>query len=128
MPEIGTSGLMSGDGKRGDGLRPPSYRAHPRLYLSRHRPAEIPQCGRSPAAHSRFILAAKITLLHFLTSSAISLAKSAGDPPRAVPPRLASFAWSFGSAMLTLTSLFSFSMTSSGVRFGPPMPYHALAS
>ena len=22
MPEIGTSGLMSGDGKRGDGLRP----------------------------------------------------------------------------------------------------------
>ena len=27
MPEIGTSGLMSGDGKRGDGLRPPSYRA-----------------------------------------------------------------------------------------------------
>src|SRR6266404_1401925 len=34
MPEIGTSGLMSGDGKRGDGLRPPSYRAHPRLYHS----------------------------------------------------------------------------------------------
>ena len=32
MPEIGTSGLMSGDGKRGDGLRPPSYRAHPQLY------------------------------------------------------------------------------------------------
>ena len=37
MPEIGTSGLMSGDGKRGDGLRPPSYRAHPRLYRSRNR-------------------------------------------------------------------------------------------
>jgi hypothetical protein len=31
MPEIGTSGLMSGDGKRGVGQRP-SYRAHPRLY------------------------------------------------------------------------------------------------
>jgi hypothetical protein len=33
MPEIGTSGLMSGDGKRGDGQRP-SHRAHPRLYRS----------------------------------------------------------------------------------------------
>jgi hypothetical protein len=32
MPEIGTSGLMSGDGKRGDGQGAPSYRAHPRLY------------------------------------------------------------------------------------------------
>ncbi len=31
-PEIGTSGLKSGDGKRDDGQRPPSYRAHPRLY------------------------------------------------------------------------------------------------
>jgi hypothetical protein len=33
MPEIGASGLMSGDGKRGDGQRTPSYRAHPRLYI-----------------------------------------------------------------------------------------------
>jgi len=32
MPETGTSGSMSGDGKRSDGQRPPSYRAHPRLY------------------------------------------------------------------------------------------------
>jgi len=30
MPEIGTSGLMSGDGKRGGGNV--STRAHPRLY------------------------------------------------------------------------------------------------
>jgi len=37
MPEIGSSGLMSGDGKRGVGLRPPSYRAHPRLYRLGHR-------------------------------------------------------------------------------------------
>ena len=78
--------------------------------------------------HIGRILAAKITLLHFLTSSEISLAKSAGDPPRGVPPRLASRDWSFGSAMLTLISLFSFSMTSVGVRLGPPMPYHELAS
>jgi len=93
--------------------------------LSRHRRAEIPQCASSPAAHSRFILAAKITLLHFFTSSEISLAKSSGDPARVVPPRLASCAWSFGAAILTLTSLFSFWMTSAGVRFGPQMPYHA---
>ena len=130
MPELGPYGSVRG--ARGNS-RP--YRESERstvrttrLTLSRHRPAEIPKCGSSPAAHSRFILAAKITLLHFLTSSEISLAKSAGDPPRAVPPRLASRAWSFGSAMLTLTSLFSFSMTSSGVRFGPPMPNHALTS
>ena len=31
MPEIGTSGLMSGNGKRGGGNV--STRAHPRLYL-----------------------------------------------------------------------------------------------
>ena len=36
MPELGTSGLTSGDGKRGDGQRAPSYRAHPRLYLNGH--------------------------------------------------------------------------------------------
>ena len=35
MPEIGTSGSMSGDGKRGVGRMAPSYRAHPRLYLLR---------------------------------------------------------------------------------------------
>src|SRR5438874_619226 len=34
MPEMGTSGLMSGDGKRGDALRV-STRARPRLYLRR---------------------------------------------------------------------------------------------
>jgi hypothetical protein len=31
MLEIGTSGLMSGEGKRGDAVGP-SYRASPRLY------------------------------------------------------------------------------------------------
>ena len=42
MPEIGTSGSMSGDGKRSAGLRAPSYRAHPRLYL-------LPRVARLPA-------------------------------------------------------------------------------
>src|SRR5437899_5262859 len=123
----------------GDGIEPPTS-----TELAEHPPEPLKTSGfgtetdlgrpksRSsaapPAAHSRFILAATTTLLHFLTSSEISLAKSAGDPPRAVPPRVASRAWSFGSAMLRLTSLFSFSMISSGVRFGPPRPNHALAS
>jgi hypothetical protein len=33
MLEIGTSGLMSGEGKRGDAVGP-SYRASPRLYYA----------------------------------------------------------------------------------------------
>src|SRR6516164_8326426 len=74
------------------------------------------------------MLAAKITLPHFLVSSEMSLAKSAGEPASTVPPRLASRALNFGSAMLTLTSLFSLSMSSAGVLFGAPMPNHALAS
>src|SRR5258706_10206650 len=49
MPEIGTSGLMSGDGKRGDGQRAPSYRAHPRLYRS----------GSQPRRRSRLSTAAR---------------------------------------------------------------------
>ncbi len=34
MPEIGTSGSMSGDGKRGVGQSAPSHRARPRLYCA----------------------------------------------------------------------------------------------
>jgi hypothetical protein len=37
MPEIGTSGSMSGDGKRGVGQSAPSHRTDPRLYF--------PGCG-----------------------------------------------------------------------------------
>src|SRR5262245_47582152 len=74
------------------------------------------------------MLAATITLPHFLISSEMSLPKSAGEPPSTVPPRLASRALSFGSAMLILTSLLSLSMSSAGVLFGAPMPNHALAS
>src|SRR5438445_239267 len=81
-----------------------------------------------PAVHSRLIVVVRITLLHFLVSAEMNLPKSAGDPPSAVPPRSASRALSFGSPTLTLTSLFSLSMISSGVRFGAPMPNHTLAS
>src|SRR5262249_49267652 len=79
-------------------------------------------------AYIGLMLAATITLLHFLISSEMSLPKSAGEPPSTVPPRLASRALNFGSAMLILTSLFSLSMSSAVVLFGAPMPYHALAS
>src|SRR5262245_55761776 len=79
-------------------------------------------------AYIGLMLAATITLPHFLISSEMSLPQSAGEPPSTVPPRLASRALNFGSAMLILTSLFSLSMRSAGVPFGAPMPYHALAS
>jgi hypothetical protein len=53
MPEIGSSGLMSGDGKRGVG-QAPSYRAHPRLYhLGRRRIRDVILSGqsRTPREH-----------------------------------------------------------------------------
>src|SRR5262249_4611771 len=58
---------------------------------------------------SGLTLAATITLPHFLVSSEMSLPKSAGEPASTVPPRLASRALNFGSAVLILTSLFSLS-------------------
>jgi hypothetical protein len=73
-------------------------------------------------------LAARTTLPHFLVSSEMSLPKSADEPASTVAPKFANRALSFGSAILALTSLFSSSMTSAGVFFGAPMPYHALAS
>ena len=42
MPEIGTSGSMSGDGKRGVGQSAPSHRARPRLYSV---PSEMESVG-----------------------------------------------------------------------------------
>src|SRR5262245_5830188 len=83
---------------------------------------------REGIAYIGLMLAATITLPHFLVSSEMSLPKSAGEPGSTVPPRLASRALNFGSAMLILTSLFSLSMSSTGVLFGAPMPNHALAS
>src|SRR5499427_1757581 len=59
--------------------------------------------------HCGLMLAATITLPHFLVSSEMSLPKSAGEPASTVPPRLASRALNFGSAVLILTSLFSLS-------------------
>src|SRR5262249_55534364 len=61
------------------------------------------------------MLAARIPLAHFSVSSAMSLAKSAGEPGSTVPPRLASCALSLGSAWPALISLLSLSIICDGV-------------
>src|SRR5258708_1856978 len=84
---------------------------------------------RRRAEHSSaLMLAARITLAHFSVSSAMSFAKSAGEPASAVPPRLARRALILGSARPALIPLLSLSVISAGVAFGAPMPYQVLAS
>src|SRR5262249_54137483 len=80
------------------------------------------------ADHSALMLRARITLPHFSVSSAISLAKSAGEPGRTVAPRSASRAVILGSARAALISLLSLSTISIGVFLGAPMPNQKLAS
>src|SRR5262245_38214208 len=77
--------------------------------------------------HSGLMLAARTTLPHFSVSSPISLPKSAGVPGSTVPPRSASRAFILGSASVALISLLSFSMISTGVFLGAPIPHHTLA-
>src|SRR5262249_11254879 len=78
--------------------------------------------------HSGLMLAARITLPHFSVSSAMSLAKSAGESASTSPPRSASRALILGSARPALISLLSLSTLSAGVFLGAPMPNHWLAS
>src|SRR5262245_13927878 len=78
--------------------------------------------------HTGLMLAARITLPHFWVSSARSLPKSDGDTPNGVPPKSAIRAFILESARPALISLLIFSMTSSGVPLGAPIPYHALTS
>src|SRR6185437_2382599 len=79
-------------------------------------------------SHCGLMLAALITLPHFSVSSAMSLPKSAGEPPSTVPSRLASRALNFGSASAALISLLSLSTISAGVFRGAPRPKMELAS
>src|SRR5262249_17768790 len=74
------------------------------------------------AHQSGLMLAARITLPHFSVSSAMSLAKSAGEPASVVLPNSASRALILGSARPALISLLSLSTTSVGVFLGAPMP------
>jgi hypothetical protein len=52
MPEIGTSGSMSGDGKRSVGHGAPSNRAHPRLY----RLGRLGCCSKSAAIRGTLVV------------------------------------------------------------------------
>src|SRR5262245_6877976 len=82
----------------------------------------------SAGGYSGLMLAARITLAHFSVSAAMSLPKSAAEPPSTVPPRSASRALILGSASAVLNSLLSLSTISAGVLRGAPTPYHVLAS
>jgi hypothetical protein len=88
--------------------------------------------GETPPARTGFleyhVTANLITLRHFSVSSAMSFAKSAGDPARGVPPRTASRSLILGSAIPALISLFSFSIIAVGVFRGAPTPYQEVAS
>src|SRR6476619_3231822 len=77
---------------------------------------------------SGLMLAARITLLHFSVSSAMSFPKSAGEPGSGVPPRSTSRALIVGSARAALISLLSVSTISAGVFFGVATPVQKLDS
>src|SRR5258708_30952702 len=78
MPEIGTSGLLSGDGKRGDGQGAPSYRAHPRLYLNGHGQNEDGTSERIPVPCD---LAAATVNPHRLAAFPWAVIRHAGSAP-----------------------------------------------
>src|SRR4051794_13004692 len=88
---------------------------------------QAPPASECPT-QSALRFAALITLPHFSVSSAISLPKSAGEPPRIPPPRSAMRAFSFASASPALISLFSLSTMSACVLRGAATPYQELAS
>jgi hypothetical protein len=64
------------------------------------------------------MLAARMTLPHFLVSSEMSFAKSPGEPASTTAPKLASRASNLESAMLAPTSRLNRSMISADVFFG----------
>src|SRR5262249_4215691 len=64
--------------------------------------------------HSGLILAVRMTFAHFSLSSAMNLAKSAAEPPNAMPPSSASRAFVVGSASAALIPWLSLSIISAG--------------
>src|SRR5262249_34536126 len=68
--------------------------------------------GMSGRHHSGLMLAARITLPHFSTSSAMSLPKSAGEPGRTVAPSSAIRDFMLGSLRAAFISLLGFSTMS----------------
>src|SRR5262249_31673266 len=77
---------------------------------------------------SDLMLAARITLPHFSASSAMNVPNAADVIDIGSTPKPASRALMTGSAVTALISWLSLSITSAGVSFGAPIPYHWLAS
>ena len=88
---------------------------------------EIHSIGQPPD-QSAFAPENLTTLAHLSVSSAISFPKSAGVPPRTVPPKSASRAFILGSVRPTLICLLRLSTMSGGVFLGATTPNHVLAS
>ena len=86
------------------------------------------ECSTADRPHSALMLAARITLPHFSVSSAMSFPNAADVIDIGSTPKPASRAFMRGSAATALISLLSLSITSAGVSFGAPTPYHWLAS
>src|SRR5262245_50850685 len=68
------------------------------------------------------------TLPHFVVSSAMNFAKSAGEPTNGAAPRSARRPFTFGSARPALISWFSLSTILAGVFLGAPTPNQVVAS
>src|SRR5215471_13921295 len=77
---------------------------------------------------SALMLAARITLPHFSASSSMNFPNAADVIDIGSTPKLASRAFMRGSAATALISVLSLSITSAGVSFGAPTPYHWFAS
>src|SRR5262245_830458 len=77
---------------------------------------------------SAVMLAARITLPHFSVSSTINFPTAADVIDIGSTPKPASRAFMVGSVVTALISLSSLSITSAGVPFGAPTPYHWLIS
>src|SRR5262249_15401429 len=80
------------------------------------------------SAHCGLMSANFTTLPHFSVSSAISSAKSAGEPASTVPPRAASRALILGSARAPVSALLSLATVAAGVPLGAPRPSQRLVS
>src|SRR5258708_36222835 len=74
------------------------------------------------SSYSALMFATRITLPHFSASSAMSLPKSAGEPPSTMAPRSAYRAFRLGSARAALISLLRPPTITGGARLlAPPL-------
>ena len=88
--------------------RPNSHKLYIRTVLICHSDPHSPNglYGISrEIAYIGLMLAATITLPHFLVSSEMSLPKSAGEPPSTMPPRLASRALNLAKSFARIVAV-----------------------